>query len=193
MFERIGDYELGPRIGHGGMGEVYLANKVGFAGVRSAFVIKILHAHLASDPKAREYFMNEARLAAQLDHPNVVKVVDAGEVDGRLYLVMERVDGVNLAAFLRHVRESDRTLPLPTVVVCYIIIEVLKGLVYAHGLTVAGRHLGIIHFDISLNNMLISSSGNIKLTDFGLSRVAAFTQEVSFIAGTPRHMSIEHH
>src|SRR5690606_24860336 len=83
--------------------------------------------------------------------------------------------------------------PLPTVVVCYIIIEVLKGLVYAHGLTVAGRHLGIIHFDISLNNMLISSSGNIKLTDFGLSRVAAFTQEVSFIAGTPRHMSIEHH
>ena len=74
VFEQIGDYKIIERIGHGGMGEVWLANKVGFAGVTSAFVIKLLHREHASNPKSREYFINEARLAAKLDHPNIVTV-----------------------------------------------------------------------------------------------------------------------
>jgi serine/threonine protein kinase len=193
VFGQIGDYKIIERIGYGGMGEVWLVNKVGFAGVTSAFVLKLLHVQHASDPKPREYFINEARLAAQLDHPNIVKVIDAGEADGRLYLIMERVDGCNLNAFLRYMRDADLALPLDLGITCYIIGEVLTGLVYAHGLTIAKRDAGIIHYDVTPNNILISSSGNVKLTDFGLSRVAAQAQNVSFIAGTPRYMSIEHH
>lgn len=193
MFEQIGDYKIIERVGHGGMGEVWLANKVGFQGVTSACVIKLLHRDHATDPKAREYFINEARLAAQLDHPNVVKVIDAGEAGGRLYLVMDRVDGVNLTSFLNSVRRANLPLPLDLDITCYIVGEVLTALEYAHGRTIGGRDAGVVHFDVTPNNILISSSGCVKLTDFGLSRVAAKAKNVSFIAGTPRYMSIEHH
>ncbi len=135
--------------------------------------------------------MDEARIATQLDHSRIVKVIDLGAArSGQPFLVMERVDGVDLRRFLKAAAKESGT-PVELEVAVYIVGEVLAALAYAHERTIGGSDAGIVHSDVTPGNVLISSSGEVKLTDFGIARFAAAAAPMSQVAGTPRYMAPE--
>ncbi|MFV8750467.1 protein kinase domain-containing protein [Nannocystaceae bacterium ST9] len=191
MSRRFGQYELTRLLGSGGMGEVWGAVKLGMVGgVQMPCAIKLMHPQFAETEAARERFLNEARIAAQLDHGRIVKVIDVGEIAGTLYLVMDRVDGVDLRTFLGKFHEAggDR-LSQPAAV--FIVAEILAALSYAHNRTIRGESAAVIHHDVTPGNLMISSSGEVKLTDFGIARFAAEAGWVSRPMGTVRYMAPE--
>ena len=179
------------QLGRGGMGEVYDANWLGTDGMVTTCVLKTL-AVLLSD-RDRERFLNEARIAAQLDHGNIVKVLMVGEIPAPLggrgapFLLMLRVDGVDLR---RLHREAGRRFNL--IASIFVGGECLAALEYAHERTVRRRRATVIHYDMKPSNILISSSGEVKLTDFGIARFASSVEgTLSQAVGTPRYMSPE--
>jgi serine/threonine protein kinase len=183
------EYRLLRRLGRGGMGEVWEAVRVKGAHIVVPCAIKLLHADFTETARERRLFFDEARIATQLDHSRIVKVIDVGEArDGRPFLVMERVDGVDLRGFLEAAGNESR---LEIDVVAYIVGEVLAALAYAHERTVGGSDAGIVHSDVTPGNILISSSGEVKLTDFGIARFAAAVGPVTRAVGTLRYMSPE--
>jgi serine/threonine protein kinase len=191
MSRRFGQYELTRRLGAGGMGEVWGAVKVGtVGGVKMPCAIKLMRAEFAETEADRERFLNEARIAAQLDHGRIVKVIDVGEIAGTLYLVMDRVDGVDLRTFLAKFTEAGGT-KLSQHVAVFIVAEILAALSYAHNRTISGKSAAVIHHDVTPGNILVSSSGEVKLTDFGISRFAATAGRVSRPMGTVRYMAPE--
>ncbi len=160
---RCGVYRLLARIGAGGMGEIFLAEGPG--GDRVA--IKRLLAECARDPVFVGMFLDEARLASRLEHPNVCRVHDLGREGDRYYLVMEHIDGLSLKELLE--RRGYRGLPFP--LAARLIAEVASGLDYAHRLRGDdGQPLGIVHRDISPANILVGRDGQVKLVDFGLAK-----------------------
>ena len=169
-------YELCSPLGHGGMAEVWLADKVGTAGVPLRCVVKtILPAHV-NEASFQERFLDEARVIAQLRHPNIVSVVDVGAAADRLYLAMEWVEGTDAAKLLRQSQRGGIDIPLKHVL--YIVRESLKGLHHAHQARDAeGQPLQLVHRDISPANLLISRQGAVKLSDFGVAQ-ATVTQRV---------------
>lgn len=185
---RLGKYELIQRIGKGGMGEVWSAYH---PHLQMPCVVKLLRADLLLDGKYRDMFANEARIAAQLCHSRIVKVYDAGQHGDRLYLVMERIDGIDLrklgnAYKLRHGR------PLPVEVAAFVTGEVLLALRYAHGRTIGEAGGAVSHRDIKPSNILVSSQGEVYLTDFGVARVGdAISAHNSTVFGTPHYMAPE--
>lgn len=187
MRDKFGKYMFIKKIGRGGMGEVWSAVR---RDMMMPCAIKVLHAELAETARDRARFLNEARIAAQLDHGRIVKVIDIGEVRGCPFLVMDWVDGVNLHELVSKAREAG--VPrLNLQICCFIIGEVLAALQYAHGRTVAGLDAGVIHYDITPWNVLVSSIGEVRLTDFGIARFAATAERLSRSVGTPRYMSPE--
>lgn len=191
MSRRFGQYELTRKLGAGGMGEVWGAVKLGtVGGVKMPCAIKLMRPEFAQTDDERERFLNEARIAAQLDHGRIVKVNDVGEVGGTLYLVMDRVDGVDLRTFLQKFQDAggDR---LPQHITVFIVAEMLSALAYAHNRTIGGRSAAVIHHDVTPGNILVSSSGELKLTDFGISRFGASAGLVSRPIGTLRYMAPE--
>jgi serine/threonine protein kinase len=186
MRDRTGNYRLMYQLGRGGMGQVWGGVRVGREGMVMPCAIKVLHPALAQTPQEHERFYNEARIATQLDHGRIVKVIDISEVQGSPCLVMEWVDGVNLREFIEKV---GARLDLD---VCFIIGEILTAFVYAHERKVAGADAGVIHYDVKPENIMVSASGEIKLTDFGIARFAATADgTMSRSMGTPRYMSPE--
>lgn len=185
------EYRLLRRLGRGGMGEVWEAVRIKSADIVVPCAIKLLHPDFTETARERKLFMDEARIATQLDHGRIVKIIDVGTArDGRPFLVMERVDGVDLRSFIATMKdESEGLLDLDVVV--YIVGEVLAALAYAHGRTVGGSDGGVVHSDVTPGNILISSSGEVKLTDFGIARFAATAGPMSQAVGTPRYMSPE--
>jgi serine/threonine-protein kinase len=167
--ERCGRYLLLEPLGRGGMADVYAACLSDVQGPRQRFALKRLQRKWSFDPQLRAMFESEARLATTLKHPNLVRVYDTGEDFGLPYMVMEYVDGVSCAKILRKVASDGTRFPAgPALVIC---TEVLKGLIHAHGAKdSSGAPLGIVHRDVSPGNILISRSGRIKLTDFGIAR-----------------------
>lgn len=166
---RCGRYLLVEHLGRGGMADVYRAYRYDLEGPRNTFALKVLQQEWAEDPQLRAMFATEARLTIALNHPNVVRVYEAGEDLGMHFMVMEYVDGVSCAKVLRKVASERKRVPAGAAMV--ICAEVLKGLMHAHGATDAsGRSLGIVHRDVSPGNILISRSGRIKLADFGIAR-----------------------
>ncbi|MCA9635690.1 MAG: serine/threonine protein kinase, partial [Myxococcales bacterium] len=164
---RIGRYEIIQRLGHGGMATVYLARATGSAGFEKLVAIKVIHPHLAADPELVDMFLDEARIAARIHNPHVVEILDLGHEQGDYFMVMEAVDGETLSALIRKLRPSDGRLPLP--VVLQILIDACEGLRAAHELRDAdGNLLGLIHRDISPQNLLIDLSGWVKIVDFGI-------------------------
>src|SRR5262249_5833064 len=128
---------------------------------------------LASDPHFRRLFVNEARIAALLHHPNIVQLIDSGEIDSVLYLAMELVEGVSLERLLA-------SAPVAPAVAADVMQELLDGLQYAHALTnQEGRPLRLVHRDVSATNVLVSRSGDVKLTDFGVARVTGSTMTLT--------------
>ncbi len=168
---RLGPYVLGERLGLGGMAEVYVGQRAGPHGFAKKFAIKRILPELAKDPRFVAMFVDEARICAALQHPNIVQVVDFGESQGELFMAMEYVDGISVAKLLRSVASKRERFPIS--IVLLIVRDVLRGLAFAHEATnELGQPLGLVHRDVSPGNVLISRAGEIKLADFGIVRSA---------------------
>lgn len=164
-----GKYELVEVAGTGGMATVWRATQRGAAGFLRTVAIKRIKEDVAMDPKFRTMFVEEARVSAELVHPNVVQVYDFGDAGGRYYLVMEWVEGLALSRYLNTLNEVGN-LP-PWHLVAAIAIEAAKGLSAAHDrLDSYGNPSPIFHRDVTPQNILLGGNGTVKLTDFGLAR-----------------------
>lgn len=169
MAIEFGEYSLCRRIGSGGMAEVWSAQRATASGGK-ACAVKLIHLAEANEAEYRDLFIREGALTMKLRHGNVVPVFDVGEQDGTLYMAMELVDGVPLDRFVEHVRRGDEQRPNLAEVV-HIVSEVLRALHYVHTFTIADVNQHIVHRDVSPQNILVTSSGEIKLTDFGIARM----------------------
>ncbi|MCA9706110.1 MAG: serine/threonine protein kinase [Myxococcales bacterium] len=185
----FGDYELLEHVGRGGMAEVWLARRAVVPGGLKPCALKIIHGRVATKPRFQRMFLQEARLALKLRHANLISVFDAGETDGRLFMALEWVDGVDLRCFAQRVQDRGGLLPVP--VVCHIMSELLQGLRHAHELRVGGQPLGVIHRDIAPHNVLVSAAGEVKLADFGVARVAGELSSGMYVKGRARYMAPE--
>lgn len=167
---KFGDYHLVERIATGGMAEVWKATAFGLAGFEKTLVIKKILESLAKDEEFVRLFIDEARIAVLLQHVNIVQVFDLGRAEDTLYMAMEYVSGLDLARLLSRGRHRG---PFPLPLALFIISEVLKALRFAHERTgEEGEPLDIVHCDISPQNILVSHAGEVKITDFGISRAA---------------------
>jgi serine/threonine protein kinase len=167
----LGPYELGERLGLGGMAEVFVAYRAGPHGFAKKVALKRILPELAQDPRFVAMFCDEARISAPLCHPNIVQVIDFGESQGELFMAMEYVEGVSLAKLLRYV--SGRRERFPIGAALFIAHEVLSGLAFAHeACDENGNPLSIVHRDVSPGNVLIGRAGDVKLADFGIVRSA---------------------
>jgi len=175
--QRFGNYIVLERIGDGGMAEIFLAKMTGYSGFEKHVALKKILPRYSRHPSFARMLIHEAKLAARLQHFNVVQVLDLGEIDGQVYIAMEYVRGRDLSALLSNTYRRKERLPLG-VSLCAA-IELLTGLDYAHRLTDDdGQPLGLIHRDISPQNVLISYEGEVKLTDFGIARVITEENEL---------------
>src|SRR5258705_1544548 len=171
MTTPIGKYKLVRLIASGGMAEVYLARQAGAAGLGRLGCLKGILPPLPRDKQFVEMFLNEARLAARLDHPNIVSIFDLGEANGNYFIAMEFIDGPSLRAAAKRALERGEWLPIPEIV--KIVSMAAAGLHYAHELTDAGgRPLGLVHRDISPDNVLVHRNGAAKVVDFGIAKAA---------------------
>jgi serine/threonine protein kinase len=165
---RFGRYVLLEAIDRGGMAEVYRAVSHGPAGFQRQFVIKRIRKEKAGSKDFVEMFVNEARISALLEHPNIVQVYDFGQVEGDYFLAMEYLRGRNLLTVGRRVRSLTREVAPD--LAAYVAREVARGLHYAHTLTNTGKPLGIVHRDVSPSNIMLLRTGGVKLLDFGIAR-----------------------
>ncbi|MBR57111.1 MAG: hypothetical protein CMH54_03535 [Myxococcales bacterium] len=180
----FGRYRLLRRLATGGMGEIYLAEMDATAGIRKRVVIKRILPRLARDPRFVERFLDEGRLVAQLSHSNLVPIFDVGVISGQYYLAMEYVEGVELDTLLRWVDARGDTLPADASL--RITDMVARGLDYVHTRKDdSGDSLGIVHRDISPQNIMVTRAGEIKILDFGIARATTRMHESmpGFLAG----------
>jgi eukaryotic-like serine/threonine-protein kinase len=163
-------YRILERIASGGMAEVFRGVQEGLQGFRKHVAIKRVLPALTKNKKFISMFLDEARLSLGLQHANIAQVFDIGHVDDTYFIVMEFVDGVDLKAILEWRRRINKPLTIGQTI--YIVMEICKGLNYAHDLTnfETGETLGIVHRDVSPPNVLISKNGEIKVVDFGLAK-----------------------
>jgi len=168
----LGRYTLGERLGVGGMGEVYLAIQSGLGGFEKPLALKLLLPHLAERPSTVQRFLEEAQVAAKMNHVNVAQIFDVGTAGGRYFIAMELVRGVSLSALIKALKLAKRQLPLE--LVAYVARAVCDGLHHAHA-------LGVVHRDVTPHNVLVSVDGAVKLTDFGIAR----------LDGTPKAGKVE--
>jgi serine/threonine protein kinase len=167
--EVFGPFTLLHQLGRGGMAEVFLARAEAEGGFQKLLAIKRLLAPHNADRQLVSMLADEARLSVWLNSPNIVQVLDFGRVGQTYYLALEYVDGCDLCTLLRPKGQSPgRALPLPTAL--YVMIQVVDALHYAHVRHRDGRHLRIVHRDVSPHNVLLSREGEVKLADFGLAR-----------------------
>jgi serine/threonine protein kinase len=167
----FGKYELLERLGAGGMANVYRARYTVAPGITKPVVIKRVLPEYAENPTFMEMFVHEARISVGLSHGNIVQVFDFGQVNSEYYLAMELVDGQPLSRVLKRAQALGvHNLPQP--LAASIAIEICKGLHYAHTRTdEQGHPLGLVHRDVSPDNVLVSYGGEVKLTDFGIAKV----------------------
>ncbi|MEM9071203.1 MAG: serine/threonine-protein kinase [Myxococcota bacterium] len=172
MVSAIGRYRLLGELGSGGMATVHLAELTGAGGFRRQVAVKVLHPHLRRDPKVVAGFLREGRLSARLRHERVVSVVDVGESDEGVYLVMDYVPGVALARLLE-VEDASKRRALGF----RALFDALEGLHAAHELCDEdGTPSGLVHRDFSPQNILVDESGVARLADFGIARTATGRQ-----------------
>lgn len=177
--KKLGPYVIDRRIAAGGMAEVFLAKRQGAYGFSKRTALKRVLPQLTRDQEFVAMFIDEARLAARLQHPNIVQVFDFGEYDGELVLAMEYVDGSHVGKLIR--RSVSREELIPQDVVLHVLSQASHALAYAHRATdVSGKPLGIVHRDVSPANLLLDSSGHVKLSDFGIARAV---DKVSYTDG----------
>jgi serine/threonine-protein kinase len=170
--QQVGKYQLIHKLATGGMAEVFLAKAAGPMGFEKLCVLKRILPHLASEPTFVDMFLSEARLAAQLNHPNVVQIFDFGEAEGTYFIAMEYIDGPNLREMIR--RASGVSLSLPIAFCARVISAACEGLAFAHDFKDPATNLAmnIVHRDISPDNLLLSRQGAVKVVDFGIAKAA---------------------
>ena len=185
----IPGYRILGRISRGGMGEVLLAERLSETGVSVRCAIKVVHPGRRDDPMYSHQILAEARIVAELRHPNIVSIMDVGRRGDQVWLAMEWVDGSDIRVLRRQAREQGADMPLRHVV--YIVREALQGLHHAHGARGPdGRLLGLVHRDISPGNVLVSRQGAVKLADFGVAALTARGGPVR-LAGKPQYLAPE--
>ena len=180
---RIGNYEVLRKLAVGGMAEIYLVRVTGVAGFEKLMVLKRILPSVAGDPRFVDMFLNEARLAATLRHPNIADVLDVGESDGSYFFTMEYVHGEEVRSIRHATRARNEAVPLP--IALAIVHGVATALHHAHEKVGSdGKPLGLVHRDVSSNNVMVSYDGAVKLLDFGVARVTSETHETQ--SGTLR-------
>lgn len=164
---RIGPYKLRDKIAQGGMAELYIADYLREDGFKRQVAIKKVLPHLAENQEFIKMFIREARLAALLQHPNIVQIFDFGKIQDTYVIAMEYIQGLNLGQIMARLNS-----PLPLEMAVFIIMKIALGLDYSHKRKDddSGRPLGIVHRDISPQNILISALGEVKISDFGISK-----------------------
>jgi serine/threonine-protein kinase len=169
---RFGDYVLTAHLGRGGMADVYRAQRTGAAGFERTCVVKRILRSYCDDQSFVSMFINEAKIAAKLTHPNIAQVYDLGEVDGEYFIALEYVRGQDLLHLLKWLaKSSPDKRSLPPEVAAYVAREVCRGLAHAHEHTDEyGRALPIVHRDISPQNIMLGYDGQVKLVDFGIAK-----------------------
>lgn len=181
--ESVGPYQLLRRLGAGGMGEVFLAERKGPQGFVKEVVIKRLLSHQEFNADARDHFIEEARLTARLSHPNVVQVHELGEHAGHFFIAMEYVPGASLRQLLDALHKKGEKLP--AALAGWVCSQILRGLHHAHELkNPQGEALGLVHRDVSPENVLLGESGTVKVGDFGIAK--AFLASDFRISGVVR-------
>ena len=163
----IGPYRLKDKIAQGGMAELYIADYVREDGFKRKVAIKKVLPHLVENQDFINMFVREARLAALLQHPNIVQIFDFGKIQRTYFIAMEYIDGLNLGQIMAKLKA-----PLPVDMAIFIVMKISLGLHYSHTRKDddTGRSLGIVHRDISPQNILISNQGEVKISDFGISK-----------------------
>ncbi len=173
--QKIGRYTIYGKIASGGMASVHFGRLSGGEGFARTVAIKRLHPHLAEDPEFRATLIDEARMAARINHPNVVPTIDVVSEDGELLVVMEYVRGESLSRLWKFESTRGRQMPLP--IVSAVAVGTLSGLHAAHEATSdRGTTLGIVHRDISPQNILVGADGLARVIDFGVAKAAGRLQ-----------------
>jgi len=169
--DELGNYDLLGLIARGGMAELYKAKKKGVKGFEKIIAIKKILSGYGEDDKYIEMLVDEAKIAAELSHPNIVQIYDLGRKDDYYFIAMEYILGKDLRLLTSKVLEQDKQFPEEISI--YLIIKILEALSYAHSAkNIHGKHINIVHRDISPPNIMISYSGDIKLTDFGIAKAS---------------------
>ena len=190
--EIFGDYTLLDRIATGGMAEVWRARRRGVEGFQKTFAIKKILSHLTGSQDFVKMFIDEAKLAAQLSHNNIIQIYDLGKVGDDFFIAMEHVDGKDLRSILTAAQESGRAIPIGLGL--SIVSAVARALDYAHRKRdFDNRDLGLVHRDVSPQNVMISHEGAIKLCDFGIVKAVAkaSTTQMGALKGKLQYMSPE--
>lgn len=185
-------YKTLRRLGTGGMAEVFLARQEGVAGFRRLAVVKRLLPQFSSMSSVAEMLLDEARIAAQLTHPNIVQIYELGQEEDQYFIAMEYVDGCDLATLARIERRRKSRVPMRLVL--RVVAEAAQGLDYAHRQAgFDGRPLNLVHRDVSPHNILCSREGAVKVTDFGIAKAVGKVQvtEVGVVKGKVHYMSPE--
>ena len=187
---RLGPYMLFERIGYGGMANIYLARRRTDPGAGKLYVIKEILPDLATNSRAVEMLVEEARISMRFEHPNVVRVEDLGRDGDDYHIAMEYVEGLDMRELLR--RAALERVPVPIAHSLYIIANVLRGLDHAHRRRdEQGQLMQIIHRDVSPANVLLSFEGDVKVCDFGIARTGASTRGDDAFQGKAGYMSPE--
>ena len=188
----FGKYYLLERINVGGMAEVFKAKAFGVEGFERLVAVKRILPNIAEDEEFITMFIDEAKIAVQLQHANIAQIFDLGKVEDSYFIALEYVYGKDLRAIFDHLRKvSDR---MPTAQVCYVMMQVCEGLDYAHNKRDAqGRDLNLVHRDVSPQNVLVGYEGEIKLVDFGIAKAAgkASKTQAGILKGKFGYMSPE--
>ena len=198
IFIGNGKYKLVARLGEGGQAEVWGAVQIGLGDFSKEVVLKCVHLDEKTGSEQRNMLLHEARLAARLQHPNIVEIYDVGEEQDLVYIAMERIQGYDLEVILNRSLELFQH-SIPWKLAVYIVIEVSKGLHYAHShVGRDGRPLHLVHRDLKPSNILLSRNGFVKVIDFGIAKATnqrSTAQEGQTmngqIKGTPAYMSPE--
>jgi serine/threonine protein kinase len=185
----LDNYRLMSRLAAGNATEVWLAKMTGAQGFEKAIALKAMRPESARSPDSVRAFTNEAAIAAKLYHPNIVQLVDFERADGRYYIAMEYLPGATLRGMLERLRAPGR--PFPLALLAHIAQQVCAGLHYAHELIEKNEWLGILHRDVSPENVIVSPTGAVKLIDFGAARLAASPPAPVPLGGKLRYLAPE--
>jgi len=169
---KFGKYYLLERINVGGMAEIFKAKSFGEAGFERLVAIKRILPSVAEDHEFITMFVDEAKLAGQLTHPNIAQIFELGKVNETYFIALEYVAGRDLRAVFERVKKRNERVPIP--MACYCVMKLCEGLDYAHNKKdAAGRNLDLVHRDVSPQNILLSWDGDVKLIDFGIAKAAS--------------------
>jgi serine/threonine-protein kinase len=188
---RHGRYTILGKLADGGMAEIFLATQHGAEGFEKHVVLKRILTQFSADPQFRNMLLDEGHISMSLQHSNIVQVLDLGVAGERYFLVMELVDGWDLEKILQ--RAYGAGMIFPPALALHVIAVVCRALAYAHAKTRGGKPLGIVHRDLSPNNVLISEQGEIKLGDFGIAKAQRKREQTAagVIKGKVAYMSPE--